>query len=131
MTTPSDPFATPPERGAAGQRPPSEPPASAPGWGAQPGGYGEAPAGGGSRNGLGTTALVVGILALLTSWLVVGGLLGLVAIGLGIAGLIIAAGAALWNNDGFQNLTECLQDAGDDTAAQEECQRDFESELSQ
>jgi len=110
----------------------------------------------GNRNGLGTAALVVGVIALLTSWLIFGGLLGIVAIILGVIGLgrvkrheatnrgsaiagivlgvlgllaagaVIAAGAAFFNSDGFRNLTECLEQAGSDTAAQQQCQRDFE-----
>ncbi|NHC16292.1 DUF4190 domain-containing protein [Motilibacter sp. E257] len=101
-------------------------------------------------------ALILGILALLTGWLVVGSLFGLIAIVLGIVGLrrakggvggkgmsiagivlgvlgilttvlVIAAGVALFNSDEFQNLQDCLQSAGNDQAAVEDCQREFNS----
>jgi hypothetical protein len=76
-----DPF-RPPDPGAggydrpAGHQPGGYPP---PGYGAPPP-YGRAP-----RNGLGIAALVLGVLALLACWTVVGGLLfGLLAIVLGV-----------------------------------------------
>jgi len=122
------------------------------------------PGGGGSRNGLGTAALVCGILSILTCWLVVPGILfGLLAIGLGIAGrrrarrgeasngsqalaglitgavgtalslLILAvAGAALvsfFNSETGQNLRDCLNNAGNDQAAIEQCQQEFADEV--
>lgn len=47
--------------------------------------YGQPPVA--ARNGMGTAALVLGIIALVTCWTVVGGIvLGLLAIGLGIGG---------------------------------------------
>lgn len=55
-----------------------------PSYGMAPGGAG---AGGGQRNGLGIAALVLGIIGLLTSWAVFGGLFGLLAIILGFVGL--------------------------------------------
>ena len=91
MTAPQDPFATP-----SGE-PTSTPPAGQPGGFSQPAPYaqpapfgqpdsygqpGQAP-----RNGLGTAALVLGLLALLTCWTVLGGLgLGLLAVVLGALG---------------------------------------------
>lgn len=47
--------------------------------------YGQPPVA--ARNGMGTAALVLGIIALVTCWTVIGGIvLGLLAIGLGIGG---------------------------------------------
>jgi len=57
------------------------------GYGAPPPGYGAPAAGGGRRNGFGVAALVLGILALLSCWTVIGGiLLGLLAIVFGVLG---------------------------------------------
>ncbi len=158
MTTPQDPFSTPP---AGGTPPPA--PVYGQGYG-QGGSYGSEPAAGsgqptGQRNGVGTAALVVGVVGLLTSWLGLGGLLGIVAIILGIIGLtrvkrheasnrgsaiagvvlgvlsvliaaaVIAAGAAFFTSDTFKNLAECLEQAGQDPAAQQECQREAEQNV--
>lgn len=94
MTAPQDPFSTPPQGSQPGGTPgygaPGQPPGQ-PGYGAPPpsGGYGAPPPGSGAapRNGLGIAALVLGLLALFSSWTVVGGILfGLLAIVLGIIG---------------------------------------------
>jgi hypothetical protein len=152
MTTPQDPYATPPE-GTPGSAH-ATPHDSSGGRTEHDGG--NDPSGHGTSNGVGTAALVVGVLALLTSWLVFGGLLGLVAIVLGVIGLgkvkrreasnkgmaiagivlgvlsilvagaIIAAGAAIFNSDTVQNFGDCLQEAGDDSTAVQECERQFE-----
>ena len=171
MTTPQDPFSTPP---AGSTPPPSQP---APGYGqqsgqqgdqqggyGQPGGFGEqggygtAPAQGHS-NGLGTAALVLGIIAVLTSWFGLGALLGIAAIILGALGLgkvkrreasnrgsaiagivlgvlglvllagLIAAGVGFVNSDTGKALTECIERAGQDRVAQEQCQREAEERL--
>lgn len=152
MTAPQDPFGSPT---------PGTPPPTAP-YGQQP--YRQQPAFAaapvrGTRNGLGVAALVLGILALLGGLFVVGGLLGLVAIGLGIAGrrrarrgeasnggmalagivlgalglllsIAVAVGVSqLVDPEQFRDLSDCLASAGDDRAAQEQCQRDFEDDL--
>ena len=57
------------------------------GWQGQPGEYGAPPHRSSGGNGLGIAALVLGVLGLLTSWLVVGGLLGLIAVVLGAVAL--------------------------------------------
>jgi Flp pilus assembly pilin Flp len=158
VTTPQDPFSTPP-----GDRTPPPTQGYGQGYG-QPGSYGSGPADGsdqptGHRNGIGTAALVVGVVALLTSWLILGGLLGIVAVILGVIGLgrvkrreasnrgsaiagvvlgvlsalvavaIIAAGAAFFTSDTFKDLAECLEQAGPDPAAQQECQREAEQNV--
>ncbi|MBI3691664.1 MAG: DUF4190 domain-containing protein [Mycolicibacterium aromaticivorans] len=84
---------TPPPQGAPPPPPPGYP---APPYGQYPGGYppappqpyaGYAPPPTGPRNGLGVTALVVAIVALLSSFSVVGGvILGIVAVIIGFAG---------------------------------------------
>jgi hypothetical protein len=109
-----------------------------------------------ARNGLGVAALVLGILGLLTSWIFVGGVLGLIAIVLGVMGrgrakrgeatnggmaltgiitgalaVIVAAvvtigAVALFNSEEFSTVRECLADAGDDQAAIEACAEQFE-----
>lgn len=175
MSTPQDPFANPSHDQ---DRTPPPPPAgsAAPAWGAppptgaaQPSGWGSAPGspgygapGDGPRgtsNGTGTAALVLGILGLLTSWLVFGGLLGLVAIVLGVIGLgkvrkheasnkgsavagivlgvlsilvagaLVALGAAFFNSDQGQQFAECVQEAAGDPVAEAECQREVEESL--
>jgi hypothetical protein len=112
------------------------------------------------RNGFGTTALVLGILAVVGSITVVGGiLLGVVAIvfgalgrsrakrgeanngGLATAGLIlgivavvlsaalVAVGVSLFNSDSGKKLQDCLNNAGSDRAAQQQCQNEFRDNL--
>jgi len=104
--------------------------------------------------------LVLGILALVSSITVVGGiLLGLVAIVFGalgrgrakrgeatngssataglvlgivalvVAGGLIAVGASFLNSDEGQKLRDCLQQAGSDPAAQQQCQVDFQRDF--
>ncbi len=175
MTAPQDPFSTPPGDGTpppAGYGAPSGEPAGygqpaggfgAPTYGQQPGGFG-APGGFGGhvapRNGFGVAALVLGILALVTSITVVGGvLLGIAAIvfgvlgrgrakkgqatngGMALAGLILgvlglvlsivlaaAVGSVLSRGD-FGTLTECLDDAGNDQAAIDDCSAEFQDSV--
>ena len=186
MTAPQDPFATPPQDGygatssgtpgGAGHDPQQygqpgygQPPSGAPAYGqpaygqpaygqpayGQPA-YGQAPHGQ-AKNGLGVAALVLGVLAVLTGFFVIGGLLGVVAIILGFLGrgrakrgeatnggmalagiilgligvlltaLVIAIGASFLGE--FGNLTECLEAAGQDQAAIDQCGRDFEQDV--
>jgi hypothetical protein len=111
-------------------------------------------------SGLAITALVLGLLALLSSWTIIGGVLlglgavivGLVAltrikqgraqgramavigivaavIGLLVAIGLIVLGASFLNSDSGQKLRDCLEQAGNDEAAQAQCQRDFEDDL--
>lgn len=108
-------------------------------------------------SGLAITALVLGLLALLSSWTIVGGVLlglgaiivGLIAltrikqgrgqgrrmavigitsaaIGLLVAAGLIVLGVSFFNSGPGQSLRDCLEGAGNDEAAQAECQRDFE-----
>ena len=160
MTTPQDPFSTPP-----GDRP-TPTGGSGPGSGqpyGQPAGYGQPygqPGAQGHRNGVGTAALVLGVIALLTSWIFgLGGALGLAAIILGVVGLrrvqrreasnrgsaiaglvlgalsvliaafVVAGTVALFRSGTVQDLAECLQQAGQDPAAQEQCRREAEERL--
>jgi hypothetical protein len=111
------------------------------------------------KNGLGVASLVLGILSLFTWFFFIGGLFGLIAIVLGIIGLgrvkrgeannrgmaiagiitgalgvlltilVVAGVAALFNSGEFSNLTECVNDAGGDQAAVEECTREFEDSV--
>lgn len=95
MTAPQDPFRTPDEGTTPSYGTPVE---SAPAYGAPPPAYGApppaygapaygAPVGGPPRNGRGVAALVLGILALLTSITVVGGILfGVLALVFGVLG---------------------------------------------
>jgi hypothetical protein len=83
MPDPQDPYASPPSPSAAGSPPPQGQPYERPPWGSAPAAHG-APA---PRNGLGTAALVLGILAVATSITVVGGVvLGVLAVVLGVIG---------------------------------------------
>ena len=111
------------------------------------------------RNGLGIAALVLGILAVLTGLFVVGAAFGLAAIVLGILGrgrakrgeatnggmalagivlgvlgvlltiLVVVGIASLFDSEQFANLADCLESAGNDVAAQQQCQADFEQEV--
>jgi hypothetical protein len=134
----------PPEQGQYGAPPYGTSPYGAPGGA----GYGPPQ----RRNGLGTAALVLGILALLLSWTIVGGVvLGLAAVVLGVLGRgrvkrreadnggsavagivlglvglviaigLVALGAAFFSSEQGRTLTECLREAGNDPAAQEQC----------
>jgi hypothetical protein len=111
-------------------------------------------------SGLAITALVLGVLALVSSWTIIGGvLLGLGAIIVGLIALtrikqgraegramaiigivaavigllvaigLIVLGVSFLNSDTGQNLQDCLERAGDDEAAQTQCERDFREEL--
>ena len=177
MTTPPDPFATPDPHGSGTPptdgRPPTygQPAYGQPAPSGQPA-FGQAPSGQGPfdqqpfgtappaapRNGLGTAALVLGLVALLTGVFVLGGVLGLVAIALGsigrgrakrgeatnggaaLAGIIFGAlgigltilsivGVATLFGEQFGNLNDCIQSAGDNRTAVEQCQRDFENQV--
>lgn len=57
--------------------------------------------------------------AVALSGIITGGLALLLSIGL------IIFGVSLLNSDSFNNLQDCLNDAGNDTAAQEQCETDF------
>jgi hypothetical protein len=157
MTGPQDPFATPsgdPSQPAAGYGQQSPPPA----YGQQPA-YGQPGDGRSMKNGLGTAALVLGVLSLLTWFFLIGGLLGVAAIVLGVMALarvkrgeasnrgmaltgiitgvlgvlltilVIAGVAALFNSGDFGSLNECLQEAGNDQSAIDDCSRQFEDSL--
>ena len=138
-----------------GQQPAyGQPPYGAPAYG-QPA-YGQAPQGQ-AKNGLGVAALVLGVLAVLTGFFVIGGLLGVVAIILGALGrgrakrgeatngamalagiilgvigvlltaLVITIGASFFNEIG--SYTECVDGAGQDQAAIDQCGRDFQDDV--
>lgn len=121
-----------------------------------PGGPHAAP----KRNGLGIAALVLGILALLTGAIAIGGLFGLVAIVLGVMGrgrvkrgeadnggmalagiilgvlglllsvLVVAGLATFFGSETFSNFTECVEQAGGDAAAQRACEAEFGRQIS-
>ncbi len=111
-------------------------------------------------SGLAIAALILGIIALLFSWTVIGGILfGLAAIvlgfiasskakkgtasgrGMAIVGIVtgvigvligvavIALVGSFFNSDEVQNLSDCLTEAGTDTAAQQQCRDDLERQL--
>lgn len=162
MTAPQDPFATP------GDQPPGQQPG---GYEQQPTGYGQPgqspPPGYGQlggpqvpqKNGLGIAALVLGILSLVSWFLFIGGLFGLIAIilgvialgrvkrgeannkGMAIAGivtgaigllltiLVVVGVATLFNSGEFGNLTECVNNAGGDQAAVDDCSRQFQDNV--
>lgn len=107
-------------------------------------------------SGMAIAALVLGILALVTFWTAVGGIvLGLIAIilgvvalrrvrrgaaagrGMAIAGVVLGtiglllglAWAALFVWVFNSNLADCLADAGNDQAQVEKCRNDFQRDL--
>ena len=151
-STPQDPYAAPDPTATA----PAESAQPAPAWGQQP--YGTAVAA--PSNGLGTAALVVGIVAILAVISIIGGiLLGVVALILGIvargrvrrgeatnggaalAGIIlgaaavvlsiglVAAGVSLLNSDSGKKLQNCLNSAGNNQEAVDQCQREFQDDF--
>ena len=195
MTSPQDPFATPPPGqpyrspdpdttpygdGSPGRDVPHglDQPTSQP-YGQQPYGqqqYGQQPGQqqygqpyqqqqygsvqrGPARNGLGIAALVLGVLALLSSLFLVGGLLGLIAIVLGVLGrgkakrgeatnggmamagivlgvlsviisaVVLAVGASFLNSETGSGLISCIAEAGQDQAAIDACEQEFRSEV--
>ncbi|MEO6712493.1 MAG: DUF4190 domain-containing protein [Mycobacteriales bacterium] len=109
-----------------------------------------------ARNGVGTAALVLGILGVLSAVFLVGGFLGLLALILGAVGLgrvnrreannrgsamagvvlgliaiaiSVGVGAFAYSNrDKISNLSDCLADATT-TAARQSCETRFEKEL--
>jgi hypothetical protein len=114
------------------------------------------------QNGLGVAALVLGILALLSSFTVFGGIgLGIIAVILGIVGrgrvqrgqannrgvatsgivlgalgvvasvVFIAAGVAIFSWFGGNDLVNCLNKAGNDVQAQQQCQDQFDKHVDQ
>jgi hypothetical protein len=92
VTSPPDPFAAPdPNAPAPAPATPAQDPAPLPpapygqAYGQATAPYGSAPPAAGARNGLGTAALVLGILAVITFWTVVGAIL------LGIAAIVTGA----------------------------------------
>lgn len=139
-------------------------PAPPPGQGGYPAqgpgqyGYGGAPVGR-PLNGMGIAALVLGILALLTGFFLIGGLLGLIAIilgfigrgrakrgeatngGMALAGIItgllgllitigiIAAGVSVFNSKAGKDLQSCLKSAGSDQSAVQSCQDKFSKQV--
>ncbi len=101
---------------------------------------------------------MLGVLGLLSSWLVVGGLLGIVAVVLGfigrgrakrgeatnggmalagiitgalavlVAALVVAGAVALFSNSEFGSFTECVQQA-EGQAEVDECATEFEDSV--
>jgi hypothetical protein len=122
--------------------------------------YGQHPAGFGSpKNGFGVAALVLGILSLFSWFLFIGGLLGLIAIVLGVLGrkrarrreatnggmalagiitgaigllltvLWISFFAAIFTSDEGRDLIDCLADSST-PAEQQQCQTEFGESVS-
>ncbi|HVM26554.1 MAG TPA: DUF4190 domain-containing protein [Mycobacteriales bacterium] len=53
------------------------------------------------------------------------------ALGVVLSVVLVAAGVALFNSQGGQDLVDCLAEAGNDQAAVEQCQRQFEEGFGQ
>ena len=51
------------------------------------------------------------------------------AIGLVLSGLLVAAGVSLLNSETGQELQQCLEEAGQDQAAIDQCQRELEGRV--
>lgn len=124
------------------------------------GGYGGPPAAP-PRNGVGIAALVFGVLALLTGLFLIGSVFGLVAIALGIIGIsragkgvatnrgvaisglvlgvlgialtvvVVVLFSSVFTAVGGGDFVDCVQRAGGDQAAMQQCQTDFEDRLQQ
>lgn len=112
---------------------------------------------GAKKNGMGVASLVLGILAVLSGFLVVGGLLGILAIvfgvvgrgrakrgeadngGLAIAGIVLGiigtliAGAvlayAISHREEISDYSNCILDANGDRAAEMACEERFRDQL--
>jgi hypothetical protein len=143
--------------------PPNQPP---PGYPAPPPMpyAGQAPPPAGPRNGLGTAALILAIIGLLTFWSVIGGItLGIVAVilgfvgrgrvkrgeanngGVALAGILLGflsiAAALVWlaimatfgfwafKEGGGRDYIDCMNKAGNDTSAQQQCADKFRENL--
>lgn len=112
----------------------------------------------GGRDGMAVGALVAGILAVVLAVPVfpIGILLGIIAIVLGVlarkraragrtgsglatAGIVLGAiglvvgglvaAFVVTNADEFEDLAECLEDAGDDSAARDACEEEFDEQI--
>lgn len=111
------------------------------------------------KNGLGIASLVLGIISILALITVVGAILfGLIGVILGfiargrvkrgeadnggvalaglimsflglVAGIAIIVAGVLFFADDFNNLTDCLDDAGDSQTAVDQCSQDFEDDV--
>lgn len=115
------------------------------------------------KNGMGTTALVLGVIGLVTSWLIVGIVFGLIAVilgfvgrgrvkrgeatngGVALAGIVLGflaiiigvvctvfyvmAGSFFMNELGGRDFVDCMNQAGDDQAAQQACADEFQQTL--
>lgn len=157
MTDPStDPFAPPsgdPQPPVYGA-PPPPPPYAAPQYGAPV--YG-GPVASPQRNGFGVTALVLGILSIVTSFTIGGGIvLGILGLVFGILGyrrskrgeasngglalagaitggigLLVGAGVLIFilTNGDTQNYIKCVADAGSDPAAKVACETKYRQDL--
>ena len=125
---------------------------------------GQAPPPAAPRNGLGTTALVLAIIGLLSCWTVVGGIIfGIVAVilgfvgrgrvkrgeanngGVALAGIILGflsvvaslafvaifavLGITIFNEGGGRDYIDCMNNAGNDTDAQQQCADEFRQNL--
>jgi Domain of unknown function (DUF4190) len=133
------------------------------GYGQNPAGYGQGPGYGQGlgygappappRNGFGIAALVLGLLALVLSWTIIGGIvfgilalifgllgrarakrgestnggLSLAGVVLGIIGALIAIGlvVSVLNSPAGRSYRQCLQQSGGDTARIQQCVSEF------
>ncbi|MBC7374389.1 MAG: DUF4190 domain-containing protein [Frankiales bacterium] len=166
MTTPQDPFGPPSQDGPGappagyGQQPYGQPQYGQPQYGQAP--YGQAQFGqpaGPPRNGLGVTALALGILALLTSLLFGGIVFGIAAIIVGVLGrgrvkraeatngamaltglilgavslvisiAVIALGVSILGSDTGQQYQDCLSQSRGDQTAVERCAQEFSNQF--
>jgi hypothetical protein len=51
------------------------------------------------------------------------------ALGLALSVLLLVVGIGILNSDSGKTLQQCLRQAGNDTAAQTQCQKDFQNDL--
>ncbi|TCK24414.1 DUF4190 domain-containing protein [Pseudonocardia endophytica] len=113
------------------------------------------------RNGLGLSALILGIIAILTCWLVIGGLFGLIAIVLGVLGagrarrgratnrgvaitgivtgalglvvaiVIVVIGGTAFFSFGGGQAVDCVNQAGGDQAKIQQCAQQMQQQIQQ
>jgi hypothetical protein len=69
---------------------------------------------------MGTAGLVLGILAIVLSWTVVGGIVGIL-----LAGALIAFGVTILNSPAGKHLQQCLKNANGDMAAISQCNTQY------
>jgi membrane-bound ClpP family serine protease len=122
-------------------------------------GHPDATGGPAPRNGMGLAALILGVIAILTCWIVIGGVFGLLAIVLGVLGasrarrgratnrgvaitgivtgaiglvlaiVILVTAGTLFVSFGGQQAVDCVQQAGGDQTKLQQCGQQIQDQV--